>query len=207
MPSADKKIDFNRLALDTAELSPARKRKVGAVVVFGKYYATGYNYNPQASYCENDKGETLPEVIHAEVVALQAYIKQHLGLPKPNIIYVTQPPCAACQKILQEAGVTEIRVVETFMKFDSGKLRYELIPPSVTHALASVLTYGARKYKPNNWKKGEVDRYVGAAMRHFEAYRAGEYYDEESGLPHLQMLLTNAAFLVELDPPKNHPKA
>ena len=83
------------------------------------------------------------------------------------------------------------------MKFDTGKLQYSLIPPETLTALAEVLTFGARKYAPNNWvlvQDGET-RYLDAAFRHLEAFRKGETHDPESGLHHLAHLLTNVAFL------------
>lgn len=74
----------------------------------------------------------------------------------------------------------------------------ELIPTSAIHSLAKVLTYGARKYKPNGWKEVEMDRYIGALMRHFEAFREDPYsVDEESGMLHIEHALCNAAFLNE----------
>jgi hypothetical protein len=90
------------------------------------------------------------------------------------------------------------------MKFDIGKLRYSLIPPEATRALAEVLTYGAKKYKPNNWQKAEdTTRYVDALYRHLEAWRSGESLDEESGLSHLSHALTNLSFLIWFDA-QNH---
>ena len=83
------------------------------------------------------------------------------------------------------------------LKFDTGKLQYSLIPPETLTALAEVLTFGARKYAPNNWQlvqDGET-RYLDAAFRHLEAFRSGETHDQESGLHHLAHLLTNVAFL------------
>jgi hypothetical protein len=74
-----------------------------------------------------------------------------------------------------------------------------LIPPETIKALATVLTYGAKKYKPNNWKNGEKDRYIAALYRHLEAWRSGETCDEESGLEHLAHAMANIAFLHYLD--------
>jgi len=197
-------IDFNKLALDAAKLSKAKKRKVGAVVVGKHSYYVGCNEHPNNEALEDEHGHTKPEVIHAEIVAIDRYISYMVSTNQPDdlkgsTIYTTHPPCANCQKDIQEAGITNVIVVEEFMKFDSEKLMYELIPTSSTKALAEVLTYGARKYKPENWRKGELERYVGATMRHFEAWRAGEKLDPESGLPHLAHLITNVAFLIELD--------
>jgi len=192
-------IDFNRLAIDTAKLSPCLKRKVGAVLVKQGIYSTGFNHNPNGDACELPDGTTAADTVHAEIAALNAYREKHKNLtPVAGTMYVTQPPCATCASVLEELQIV-VKVVEEFMKFDSAKPRYELIPPTTTKALAEVLTYGARKYKPNNWRKGELDRYVGAAMRHLEAWRAGEVVDSESKLPHLAHLLTNVAFLIELD--------
>ena len=84
------------------------------------------------------------------------------------------------------------------LKFDSGKLRYDLVPPATIKAIAEILTFGADKYAPNSWQTvtdGET-RYIAALMRHFEAYRAGEDFDLESGKSHLAHCLCNLAFLL-----------
>lgn len=83
-------------------------------------------------------------------------------------------------------------------KFDTGKLRYSLVPPVAVKALAEVLTFGAHKYAPNSWQHVDraPERYLDALMRHIEAYRSGELLDPESGLPHLSHALCNTAFLL-----------
>lgn len=89
---------------------------------------------------------------------------------------------------------------KSFIKHDQNKLQYSLIPPEATKALAEVLTFGANKYGKNNWQLcKDTTRYVDAAMRHFEAYRAGELTDKESGLSHLSHLITNISFLIHFD--------
>lgn len=88
---------------------------------------------------------------------------------------------------------------ETFKKFDGDKLRYDLVPPSLSREVAKVLTFGAKKYDAHNWKKvDDVNRYVAALYRHLEAWRAGEETDPESGFSHLAHAATNVAFLIEL---------
>ena len=86
-------------------------------------------------------------------------------------------------------------------KDDAGKLLYHLIPTESTKGLAEILTHGANKYTPDGWKDvpKAKERYTGALMRHFEAYRSGEKLDPESGLPHIYHVLTNAAFLGYFD--------
>ena len=85
------------------------------------------------------------------------------------------------------------------LKHDSGKLRLDLLPPEAVRALGAVLTYGAEKYGPNNWRGVEAGRYEAALLRHWLAWREGEARDAESGLPHLWHVLCNAAFLVALE--------
>lgn len=85
-------------------------------------------------------------------------------------------------------------------KADGGKLRPTLVPSGLILAVAAVREYGAIKYTdPDNWKRVEPQRYRDALYRHWLAYLSGETHDEESGLPHLWHLATNAAFLIELE--------
>ena len=93
-------------------------------------------------------------------------------------------------------------------KYDQGKQRYDLIPPLAESLVVDVLTFGALKYAPNNWRgvSDPQQRYTAAAMRHLAAYRKGEYIDAESGLPHLAHAVCCLMFLAELDHenPQNH---
>lgn len=96
-------------------------------------------------------------------------------------------------------------------KDTKGKTRLELVLPSTIEWLGRIRTYGVQKYKnPDNWKKVPKDQYVGAAMRHFEKYRKGEYLDDESGMPHLAHTMCNLMFLLDMEDnertvmPSNH---
>ena len=88
------------------------------------------------------------------------------------------------------------------IKTDAGKLQLTLVPREMIRAVAAIRMYGVRKYPEggiDNWKKVEPERYRDALFRHLLAYLddpAG--VDPESGLPHLWHLVTNAAFLCEL---------
>jgi len=83
------------------------------------------------------------------------------------------------------------------LKYDTGKLRYSLVPPVAIKGIAEVLTFGASKYGKDNWQlvDNAEERYLDALYRHLEAYRAGESHDPESGLTHLAHAATNVAFL------------
>ena len=98
-------------------------------------------------------------------------------------------------KELSSSSVDEVKG----MKFDQDKLRYDLIPPEVKKWLAEVLTYGAKKYAPDNWKKIEVERYYAAMERHMVAYQLGEEKDPESGIHHLIHMMCNAMFICWLE--------
>lgn len=92
-------------------------------------------------------------------------------------------------------------------KYDGGKLRYDLVDAHALAWLAGVLTYGAVKYAPDNWRgfAPEVvrEKFYGAAMRHLEAWRAGEDTDPESGLPTLAGALFSVMVLVATFAPRD----
>ena len=88
-------------------------------------------------------------------------------------------------------------------KADGGKLRVDLVSPAFIEAVASIRTYGVKKYGDSeNWRKVAPERYVAAAMRHFEAYRKGETHDSESGFPHLWHCACNLMFLIDMEAEK-----
>lgn len=187
---------FTKACITEAALSNAVKRKVGALVIHnGKIIGKGHNYAEDSGPCEVD-GKTRDEVIHAEVAAIEN-AKQNKKSLKGCDLYVTHQPCAGCEAAITAADIANTFVVGNFLKFDTGKIRYDLIPPEASKALAEVLTYGAKKYMPNNWKKCEdTDRYLAALIRHLEAHRMGELRDEASGMFHMAHVLTNTAFII-----------
>lgn len=72
------------------------------------------------------------------------------------------------------------------LKFDSEKIRMDLLDPTFTEGVAEVLTFGARKYAPDNWRNGiQYTRLIAAIHRHLASIQRGEDYDAESGLPHV----------------------
>lgn len=84
------------------------------------------------------------------------------------------------------------------IKYDDGKLRFDLILPEFDEAVAKVLTFGAAKYAPNSWQHVDDrrNRYYASLMRHLNAYRKGEKLDSESGLSHLAHAACNVMFLM-----------
>ena len=76
------------------------------------------------------------------------------------------------------------------LKADEGKLRYDLIPETALEGIATIFTYGSKKYDDNNWKKSTYpSRYYAAMMRHIQEIRKGNLIDKESGLYHFDHAL------------------
>lgn len=86
-------------------------------------------------------------------------------------------------------------------KDDFGKQRYDLIPFNALAQVVAVLTKGAEKYAPENWRlvDGWRWRYLGAALRHVAAFMRGEKLDPEWCLPHLAHAICCLMFALELD--------
>ena len=76
--------------------------------------------------------------------------------------------------------------IETAQKYDVNKNRVELLDVEWLEGVGRVLTFGATKYAPNNWRKGFAwSRLAGACLRHVYAFMRGEHKDPESGESHL----------------------
>ena len=85
-----------------------------------------------------------------------------------------------------EYGRTNFGKPSGFVKNDSGKNRFSLMPAEARAEVAKAFTYGAQKYPPHNFRKGtEWSRYVDALYRHMNAWETREDKDPESGLNHL----------------------
>lgn len=81
---------------------------------------------------------------------------------------------------------------------DDGKVPITMTPKSLVEAVAKVLHFGSKKYKPNNWRAGSSwTRFANSVFRHLYQWLEGETYDPESGLNHLYHAATNIAFLIE----------
>lgn len=86
------------------------------------------------------------------------------------------------------------------LKHDGGKLRLSLVPGEAIEAIGAVMTHGAEKYGKDSYKQVDPERYRDALMRHVCKWLKDPHgKDEDSGLPHLWHIITNAAFLCELD--------
>ena len=87
------------------------------------------------------------------------------------------------------------------VKYDSEKPDWSLVELDKLEGFVKVLTFGAKKYKRDNWKKVEhgKERYFAALMRHLSAWQKGEDKDPESGESHLHHAMCNLYFLIDFD--------
>jgi hypothetical protein len=94
--------------------------------------------------------------------------------------------------------VTKIEALhQTGVKFDQDKPMMHLIDSYAAEQLALVLTFGAKKYAANNWRKGlAITRLVGAALRHLFALLGGQTNDPETGLNHAAHAMCCCMFIV-----------
>jgi len=86
---------------------------------------------------------------------------------------------------------------EKGVKLDENKNRWDLLPLALIEGIVKVLTFGASKYTDNGWQTVEngYDRYKAAFFRHLVKLEAGEDVDQESGLLHIDHMLTNVMFM------------
>lgn len=85
---------------------------------------------------------------------------------------------------------------EKAIRHNQGKSTWSLVDFATMEDMVAVLDFGAKKYSPDNWKKGLYTKSVfDSIMRHLAAYISGEDNDQESGLPHTGHIMCNAMFL------------
>lgn len=82
------------------------------------------------------------------------------------------------------------------LRFNKGKLRFDLVEPRAFADFVQVLTDGAEKYFDRNWENGLTWTSVLASLkRHIQAIERGEDRDPESGRLHIAHAACNVHFL------------
>jgi 5'(3')-deoxyribonucleotidase len=94
-----------------------------------------------------------------------------------------------------EAGFS-IASKGTGLRYNQGKLRYDLVQPWAHEQMVKILTKGAQKYAERNWEKGMLwSNVISSLKRHLAAIERGEDYDLETGELHAAHVACNAHFL------------
>ena len=117
-------IEMMQMAEGQATLSVCKRAQVGAVVRYTTWQgcvgdmwtvAQGYNKRPCGGQCEGADGRTLPDVTHAEAMAIEAAlgaVEDELlpdgvdeGGMFDSALYVTRQPCIKCAELIVDAGI------------------------------------------------------------------------------------------------------
>lgn len=82
-------------------------------------------------------------------------------------------------------------------KYDDGKPRPSLVPVEAIEAIMQVREFGKAKYaEAEDWRKVPREKWLDALLRHvLHIWDNPLALDDESGLPALWHVITNAAFL------------
>jgi dCMP deaminase len=133
---------YMKVAKDFADLSHARKLKVGAIIVKdNRIISFGYNGMPTGwdNECEEirtEEGEydvhvwykTKPEVIHAEMNAI-AKVASSTESSEGASMFCTHTPCTECAKMIVQAGIKEVFIGEVY-ESDAYKSGEDLLEES-----------------------------------------------------------------------------
>jgi hypothetical protein len=110
------------------------------------------------------------------------------------------------RKLSTKVTVKSSDELSTAIKYDSGKVRMDLIPPLAEVEIAKVFTYGANKYNDWNWSKGmDPVRLEAAIKRHLAEWKLGYDNDPETGLSHLAHAGCGLMMLLETELLRLHP--
>lgn len=103
-------ISYMKMAYLWAENSHCKRKKVGALIVKDNLIISdGYNGTPQGmdNCCEDELGETLWYVIHAEANALCKLGRSTVS-SEGATLYVTLSPCKHCSKLILRHGIKRV---------------------------------------------------------------------------------------------------
>lgn len=129
------------------------------------------------------------------------YLVAHRDVSAGHVAEVLEVDRALVEQLMSRISSPNWREpIAEGQKFDSDKLRYELLPPELLEEVARVLTFGAHKYSARNWELGMAwSRPFAALMRHMWAWWRGEDKDPETGYSHLSHAACCIAFLVSYE--------
>lgn len=84
---------------------------------------------------------------------------------------------------------------EKGLRYNEGKRKWSLVHFKSLEPMIEVLEFGAKKYAPDNWKKGfDQKEILESLQRHLAKLFDGEEIDSESGLHHIGHIMCNAMF-------------
>lgn len=112
---------YLRMALEWAKLSHCSRKQVGALIVKDSMIISdGYNGTPTGfdNCCEDEAGDTLWYVLHAEANAIMKVAKS-TNNSNGATLYITLSPCKECSKLVLQSGIKRV-VYKRAYKDNSG---------------------------------------------------------------------------------------
>ena len=107
---------YLKLALEWANLSYCKRKKVGALIVKDKMIISdGYNGSPSGfnNECEDEDGNTHWYVLHAEANAILKTAKSNHDCSGATL-YLTHSPCKECSKLIHQSGIKRLVYLEKY---------------------------------------------------------------------------------------------
>lgn len=101
---------FIRICMILSTASYCKRKQVGCIIVKdGNIISQSYNGMPSGfdNNCEDQKGETKDEVLHAESNAITKMAKSTISCEGASL-YVTLSPCLNCAKLILQSGIKRL---------------------------------------------------------------------------------------------------
>jgi len=103
-----------------ANLSYCKRRKVGCVIIkHNNIIAIGYNGTDpgEENVCEDENGDSLPNVRHAEDNALRKLTKSFNNADGAEL-FCTTAPCKSCSSRIVDAGIIKVFYDDVYRNID-----------------------------------------------------------------------------------------
>lgn len=114
-------VAYMKTAKVMSELSYARRKKVGCVIVSAEGQLISQGFNGMPTGCDNNCEielpdgtlKTKPECLHAETNAISKTAKYHSST-KDATLYVTLSPCIDCAKLIIQSEISRVVYLEDY---------------------------------------------------------------------------------------------
>ena len=107
---------YLKMAREWGKLSHCKRKQVGALIVKGRMIISdGFNGTPTGfdNSCEDCKGVTKWEVLHAEANAILK-VASSTQSAEGATLYITLSPCTQCSKLIHQAGIKRVVYAESY---------------------------------------------------------------------------------------------
>ena len=101
---------YLKMAEQIGMLSYCKRKQVGCLIVKDdNILSSGFNGSPKGmdNFCEDESGETLWYVLHAESNAITKLAKNTQNCDNATL-YITLSPCKNCSKLILQSGIKRI---------------------------------------------------------------------------------------------------